>query len=322
MSASAADLVAVAVAVALDLAVGDPPNRYHPVAWLGRLIARATRHLCVGSPGRLLVAGSVLTLVVAAVAAAAGWGVAELAAQAGRAQPLVTGVALWALLALRGLFAAARAVAVPLERGDLAAARAALGWHLVSRPTHALDAGQVASGAVESVAENLTDAYVAPLLFFLVFGLPGAALYRAVNTADAMIGYRTGALEHFGKAAARLDDLLNLIPARVAALGIVLAAGPAGGSARGAWRMLRRDRARTASPNAGFTMSAIAGALDLTLTKPGAYRLGEGRPPGAGDIHRAVRVVALAAALLTVALLSVPGLAAALGSGRPTFRTL
>lgn len=238
----------------------------------------------------------------------------RLAAHAGPARPFVLGAALWLLLALRGLFAAALEVARLLAVGDPLAARRALAWHLVSRPTADLDAGHVASGAIESVAENLTDAYAAPVLFFLAFGLPGAALYRAVNTADAMLGYREGALEHFGKAAARLDDLLNLVPARLSALAIVAGAPLARGNALAAWRTLRRDRAATASPNAGWTMSAIAGALEVRLEKPGAYRLGEGRMPDAEDIRRSVRLVAVAAAVLTVLLLALASLLQA-GSG-------
>lgn len=292
------------VAVALDVALGDPPSRVHPVAWLGRLLAIGRRRLCTGSRARLLVAGAALTTLAAALAALGGGVLSVLAARAGWAEPILLGAGLWLLLALRGLFGAAAAVATPLASGDLPAARAALGWHLVSRPTRDLDAAQVASGAVESVAENLTDAYIAPVAFFLVFGLPGAALYRAVNTADAMIGYRDGALEYFGKVAARLDDVLNLVPARLSALALVAASAITGANARGAWRTLRRDRARTASPNAGWTMSAIAGALDVTLEKPGTYRLGSGRAPGAADIARSVRIVAVAAALLTVALMA------------------
>jgi adenosylcobinamide-phosphate synthase len=306
--ASAADLVAVLVAVGLDLAVGDPVNRLHPVAWLGRLIAAGRRGLCVGSSTRLFLSGAALTIAAAAVATLAGWGVTRLAAHAGAAQPFVLGAALWLLLALRGLFAAASEVARLLAGDDLPAARRALAWHLVSRPTAGLDAGHVASGAVESVAENLTDAYAAPLAFFLVFGLPGAALYRAVNTADAMLGYRDGALEHFGKAAARLDDVLNLVPARLAALAIVVAAPLVGGNGRVAWRTLVRDRAATASPNAGWTMSAIAGALGVTLEKPGAYRLGDGRTPRVEDIRRSITLVAIAAAVLTLALLALVAL--------------
>ena len=292
------------VAVGLDLALGDPPNRWHPVAWLGRFIAAGRRRLCAGSPTRLLVHGGALTLAAIALAASGGSGVAQLAAHAGAAEPFVLGMALWLLLSLRGLFAAALEVGGCLAAGDLAGARRALGWHLVSRPTSELDAGEVASGVVESVAENLTDAYAAPALFFLVFGLPGAALYRAVNTADAMLGYRDGPLEHFGKMAARLDDVLNLVPARLAALAIVLASALTAADAAGAWRTLLRDRGATASPNAGWTMSAIAGALDVTLEKRGTYRLGCGRTPDARDIRRSVIVVAAAAALLTIVMLA------------------
>src|SRR5206468_2954454 len=173
-----------------------------------------------------------------------------------------------------------------------------------------------ASAAVESVAENLTDALVAPVCFYLVFGLAGAAAYRAVNTADAMLGYRDGSLEWFGKLAARLDDVLNFVPARLAALGLVAGAVAAGEDARGALRMLRRDGALTASPNAGRTMAAMAGALGLTLGKRGAYRLGEGRPPTAGDVARAVRVFAWAAGLTLGALLLLDSLALFLRGGR------
>jgi adenosylcobinamide-phosphate synthase len=164
----------------------------------------------------------------------------------------------------------------------------------VSRPTSELDAGQVASATVESVAENLTDGLVAPALFFLMGGLAGAAVYRAVNTADAMIGYRDGPLEYFGKLAARLDDIFNLIPARLAALSLVTGALAVRESAGGALAALLRDRRRTASPNAGWTMAAMAGALGVRLEKPGAYRLGAGDLPGVDDVDRSLRVLAAA----------------------------
>jgi adenosylcobinamide-phosphate synthase len=184
-----------------------------------------------------------------------------------------------------------------------------VGRHLVSRPTAGLDSSSVASAAVESVAENTTDSVVAPLLFYAVLGLPGAAVYRAVNTADAVLGYRTGVLEHFGKAAARLDDLLNLLPARLAAALLVIAAPLAGASASGAVRVLWADGQRTASPNAGLAMAAAAGALDLRLEKPGHYRLGAGRPPVPADIRRSVRLLWTAVGLATAAVAA--GLAAA-----------
>jgi adenosylcobinamide-phosphate synthase len=295
-------VAAVVVALALDRLVGDPPNRYHPVAWLGRLLTVGQRRLGSGSPAKLLLGGTALTLFAALLMGAAGWGIEHVAARLGRGRTLVEGAAMWLLLALQGLTVAARRVASDLARGDLDAARTIVGYHLVSRPTGALDPAEVASATVESVAENLTDSVVAPVGFYLAFGLTGAAVYRAVNTADAMIGYRVDTLEYFGKAAARLDDLLNLVPARLAAGAIALGAAFGGGSVRQAWRVLVRDHARTSSPNAGWTMAAMAGALGVTLSKPGVYRLGDGRSPDASDIDRSLRVVGWAALLAISAL--------------------
>ena len=292
----------VLLAVVLDLALGDPPNRVHPVAWMGRALAAGRRALGHGGPIALLLGGAGLTLGLMAIAAGAGAAVAALAGMLGPSGVALEAVALKSTLSLRDLARAARSVAAALERGDLDDARGRLGFHLVSRPTATLDAGQVASGAVESVAENLTDALVAPVVFFLLFGLPGALAYRALNTADTMLGYREGALEYFGKIAARLDDLANLVPARLAALAIVAAAGV---RAPAAWSAMARDHVRTASPNAGWTMSAMAGALGVTLEKASTYRLGQGRAPGTADVERSVRLMTRAAGLALLACLSV-----------------
>ena len=243
----------------------------------------------------LLIGGAALTLGVAGFAGLMGAAVSALTVCLGLAGVVLDALALTCLLSVRGLVSAAREVAAALRGSDLAAARRAVGYHLVSRPTAELDEGHVASAAVESVAENLTDSLVAPALFFLAGGLAGAAVYRVVNTADAMFGYRAGPLEYFGKVAARLDDLLNLIPARLAGLSLVVGAALAGESGRGALRALWRDRRRTASPNAGWTMAAMAGALGLTLEKPGAYRLGAGALPAAADVGRSLRVFGVAA---------------------------
>jgi adenosylcobinamide-phosphate synthase len=270
------------------------------VAWIGRALAAGRATLGVGSRVRLLVAGGVVTLGVMLGATAGAVALGALTPRLGWLGLLVDALALKSMLSLRGLAAGALAVGADLRRADLTGARAALGRDLVSRPTAALDAGQVASATVESVAENLTDAFLAPVLFFLVFGLPGAVAYRVVNTADAMIGYREGILLHFGRVAARLDDVLNLVPARVAALALIVAAPLAGGDGRRALETMRRDHGRTASPNAGWTMAAMAGALGVALEKPGAYRLGDGRSPTADDIARAVGIMALGAALALV----------------------
>jgi adenosylcobinamide-phosphate synthase len=301
LSVVPAPVAVLAIALALDLVLGDPPNRWHPVAWLGTLIAAGRRRLARGSVVWLLAAGAGLTVFVAVVAALAGALVARLASHAGAAGPLIEGAALSLCLSVRGLWRAAGEVARLLEGGDLGGARAALAFHLVSRDTSGLDAGEVAAATVESVAENLTDSILAPALMYLAFGLPGAALYRAVNTADAMLGYREGVLEHFGKLAARADDLLNLVPARLAALSIVAAAALASAAPAGAARVMRRDRRRTASPNAGWTMSAMAGALGVRLVKRQAYALGDGPLPAPHDIRASRALMATAAALAMLA---------------------
>jgi adenosylcobinamide-phosphate synthase len=292
---------ALLAALAVDLVFGDPPNRWHPVAWIGSLIARGRRRFAQGRPSALLVAGGATTLIAAGLAGVAGWMTARAAASLGVAGVLLEALALKATLSVRGLVAAAAGVHVELAAGDVEAARASVGRHLVSRATTELDASAVASAAIESVAENVTDALAAPLFFYVVFGLAGAFVYRAVNTADAMIGYRESVLEHFGKVAARADDVLNLVPARVAAGAIALAAYAGGGTPARALATMWRQHARTASPNAGWTMAAMAGGLGVTLEKRGAYRLGDGRLPAAGDIPRAARV-AIGATAVVVAL--------------------
>jgi adenosylcobinamide-phosphate synthase len=292
------------LAVALDLLVGDPPSRFHPVAWIGWLIALG-RRWSAHVPGQLLALYGALLIVVVTIIAAMGALAAE-AAAGWLPWPLGLLAQAWLLkcsFSIRDLVTAVWKVRDGLDAGDLAGARAAVGRDLVSRAVDTLDEGATASAALESLAENLTDSWVAPLCFYLVTGLPGAWAYRAVNTADAMIGYREGALEQLGGASARLDDLLNLVPSRLAALAVIAGArigGESGSRARAVWR---RDGGSTVSPNAGQTMAAMAGALGVTLEKRGHYRLGDGPPPDVAVLDRAVGVFAVAAAVALVAAL-------------------
>jgi len=292
------------LAVALDLLLGDPPSRYHPVAWIGRLIALG-RRLSARVPRELLVLYGVLLITVVTIISVT----AALAVQAvaGRLPwPLDLVAQAWLLkcsFSIRGLVTAVWRVRDGLEARDLEAARAAVGRDLVSRPVDDLDEAATASAAVESLAENLTDSWVAPLCFYLVASVPGAWAYRAVNTADAMIGYREGTLEQLGGASARLDDLLNLVPSRLAALAVVAGARIGGESGPRAWAVWRRDGGVTSSPNAGQTMAAMAGALGVTLEKRGHYRLGDGPPPDVAVLDRAVGVFSAAAAVTLAAAL-------------------
>lgn len=291
--------VVLAAALGLDLAFGEPPAALHPVVWFGKLVALLERRAARGTPAAALASGAALT----ALSLTAVWGAARAAEGVLAGAPTIPALLaeawlLKTMLSRRALAEAALAVQKALSRDDLAAARAGL-RSLVSRDAAALDASLVAAAAVESVAENANDALVAPALAYLAFGLPGAAVYRGVNTLDAMLGYH-GAFEWLGKPAARLDDLANLLPARLTAGLFVLAAVPAGRAGPAALTA-QRDHRLTASPNAGWPMAAMAGALGVALEKRGHYRLGKaGRSPQAGDIGSAVLLLRRVALQLLV----------------------
>jgi adenosylcobinamide-phosphate synthase len=285
-------VVTLLTAVLIDRFIGEPPTALHPVVWMGRLVA-TLRDLSPQERGVAQVAYGAL-VVGGAVASASA--VAVLVDRATNRLPwkislLVGAIALKPAFAVRALDQAGEAVERALADGNKPEARAAL-RSLVSRDTTALASPLLAAAAIESLAENASDSAVAPWLFFLLAGLPGAYAYRAANTIDAMIGYR-GAFEYLGKAGARLDDLLNIVPSRLTALllaiGAALHRADGSESVRVAWR----DARLTASPNAGWPMSALAGALGIRLEKVGHYVLNDaGHLPTAESVGRARRVVA------------------------------
>jgi adenosylcobinamide-phosphate synthase len=294
---------ALLIALAADALLGDPPNAWHPVVLLGRWISLGERLAPQGDHPRL--AWGALWLALGAS------GVGGMAGLAPR-HPLAQGALASALLAYRGLDRAVGEVQAALAADDLAEARRLLSWHLVSRPTRELRADEVAAAAIESLAENLSDSLVAPALAYLAGGLPGLALYRLSNTADAMWGYHSERYEYLGKPAARLDDLLNLAPARLTAALIALAAQLVSRRGAAAWAAARRDHARTASPNAGWPMATMAGALDTVLEKRDHYRLGKGtRAADAGMVGEA-RAIARVAVLIITAVLAAAGAASSL----------
>lgn len=269
----------------LDLLLGEPPARWHPVVWAGRLVEKLEARSPRGGASRQLAYGGVAEALCLAVAALPARLLDRMAALDSLPGVLVSAVALKPTFAVRALFEHQGRVLQALEKGDLLGARRAVG-QIVSRNVESLDEGMVAAAAVESLAENASDAVVAPLFYYAVFGLPGAYAYRMANTLDAMWGY-WGRYEYLGKVAARVDDLLNLVPSRVAALATVATCWMAGGSAGQAWRVALRDSSRTASPNAGWPMAAMAGALDLRLEKVDHYVLNErGRTPAVADLAR------------------------------------
>jgi adenosylcobinamide-phosphate synthase len=282
------------VALAVDALAGELPNELHPVAWMGHCLKLGERFAPSGTCARLIWGASWFGGGTALVG-----GLARLVPQ----HPLAQGALASTLLAYRALDQAVGEVQSALAHDDLDEARRLLGWHLVSRPTSELRADEVAGAAIESLAENLSDSLIAPLLAYLVGELPGLAAYRFCNTADAMWGYHNQRYEYLGKLAARTDDLLNLAPARLTAALLALAAQLVHGRGAAAWRVALRDHAHTASPNAGWPMAAIAGALDTTLTKREHYTLGDGgRLPDAAMLLEARQIARVARGCLVVAL--------------------
>lgn len=297
----------IVLALLVDLGLGDPPNPLHPVAWMGSAIGWAQRKAPPTGARAQFLYGGVVAGGGALLAAGSGWLLTRATTRLPwLLQLLTTALLLKTTLALRGLAAAAHAVYQPLQQDNLNEARRQLSWHLVSRATRNLTVGEVAAATIESVAENTSDGVIAPLCFYMIGGLPAALAYRYVNTADAMLGYRDPAREWLGKPAARLDDLLNLLPARLTALLLIAAAWLTNEHAHGTWMIWRRDARQTASPNAGHPMAAMAGALGVALAKTGHYNLGAGqRAPIPADIPRSLqlmRVAVLMAGLLPLTL--------------------
>lgn len=298
------DVYVLALALLMDLLGRELPARLHPTVWIGYTVGRMERY---GPRSRAagLMFGAFMTLAIPGFWALAAWAAAAglqtihpLAYLAGGA------LLLKSTFALKMLHQVANGAMNLARSGDLPALRENM-RSLVSRDVSSMTPGQAIAATVESVSENTTDSFIAPWLAFALFGLPGAFAYRAINTLDSMIGYR-GEYEYLGKVAARLDDLVNLVPARLTGVMVALGSSVLPGQRPGpAWRIMWRDHSRTASPNAGWTMSGMAGALGVELVKEGHYRLGDAtRPLEALDIARAVNTMYLVAGLgLLVALL-------------------
>jgi adenosylcobinamide-phosphate synthase len=288
-------LMMLVLAAAIDLALGDPPDAFHPVAWMGRVIALLERvGLRLNATGQLAY-GIGMTLFTMALFVAPVFFLLDYLHDFNRiAYIIVAAVLLKMTFSIKGLRRAAIRIKTLLEDDDFEKTRFEL-RALVSRNTADLPRPLLASAAVESVAEGTGDGLVAPLFYFLILGVPGAIGYRVINTLDSMIGYH-GKYEHLGKFTARADDVLNFIPARLAALLIILAAALKK-TGRQAWRTAAREHVRTESPNAGWPMAAMAGALRVRLDKPGHYILGDGgAEPTPETIGRAVGRFQVAAA--------------------------
>lgn len=298
----------VLAAAALEALIGYPEALHrrvpHPVVWIGALISKleAALNRTAWSDGARRLTGVATLLTIIFVSGLTGWLLQSFGG------PLVVAAVGTLGLAQRSLYQHVAAVLRPLQAGDLPAAREAVGM-IVGRDVQRLEAGEVAAAAIESLAESFNDGVVAPIFWFVVAGLPGLFVYKAVNTADSLIGHREPRWRAFGWASARFDDLLNLAPARLAGALIALAG-------RGGWSLMLRDAPKHASPNAGWPEAAMAGALGVRLGGAAWYDgerterpvFGDGRAVQVDDLPRALRLYLLACAILWL-LLACGGLA-------------
>ncbi len=316
------------LALLIEAGVGYPPGLFarvgHPVSWIGAAIAALDRrfNLETSPPMRRRIAGVVTlaALLVVVIGLAALVQATALARLATPPAIVVLALLVSSCLAQRSLDEHVCAVAEALETRGLAAARTRVSM-IVGRDTATLDEAGVARAAIESLAENFADGIVAPALWIVIAGLPGAFAYKAINTADSMIGHRTPRHNAYGFAAAKLDDAVNWPAARLAAVWLVLAAGLSrGASATAAWRIMRRDARGHASPNAGWPEAAMAGALGIRLGGSRVYAgrvvkdaaMGEGTQiVNAEIIRRALRLYRTACAL-QIALFALAALTLAL----------
>ncbi|MBI9045331.1 MAG: cobalamin biosynthesis protein [Anaerolineaceae bacterium] len=286
-------VIIILLAILVDVLIGDPPNRFHPVAWIGSLIAWLKSHaphkqstwIKFSYGGLIAVAGF---LLMGSIGLGLRWLLTFLPTPL---DWLLSALILKTLFAFRMLLTVGKEIHAALLQGNLIEARRLVSWHLVSRDTRELSTSQTTAAAIESLAENTSDSIIAPLFYFLILGFPGVLIYRFANTADAMLGYRDEAHEWLGKLPARMDDFLNLIPARITAFLFLISTPFIGGNVGKAIRIWWQDRYNTSSPNAGHPMSAAAGVLGIELNKVEYYTLGKNnKEPTDEDLLKMIKL--------------------------------
>ena len=274
-------IVVVAFALGIDFVFGDPKNRYHPTAWIGTLIAKLTplaknQNTYVEKLGGIFVVAITVGVVVTLLSILDA-GISLLTTD--WVTIVVSGIVVVILLkttiAVRGMEKHAKAVLESLDQNNLDMARTNLSM-IVKRNTKNLDKNHVISGVLESISENTVDGITGPLFYFALFGLPGAFAYRVINTADSMIGYKTDIFKNVGWFAATCDTILNYIPSRLTGLVMIISAAILQNNWKESYKIMIRDGKKTESPNAGYPMAALAGALETKFEKINHYKLGNG----------------------------------------------
>ena len=274
-------IVIVGFALLLDFLIGDPKTKYHPTAWIGKLIAVLVPFSRNNSPKKELFGGILIVFAVVAIVStllvALDFGISLLTIDI---VSLVVSIAVSSILlkttiAIRGMQKHALAVVDALEKDDLDSARNHLSM-IVKRNTKHLDKNHISSAVLESVSENTVDGITGPLFYYAIFGLPGAFVYRAINTIDSMVGYKTSLFRNIGWFGANCDTILNYIPSRLTGLVMILSALILGYNWKESFYIMRRDGKKLESPNAGFPIAALAGALGTKLEKINYYAVGDG----------------------------------------------
>ena len=274
-------VVIVGFALLLDFLVGDPKTKYHPTAWIGKLISSLVPFTKSNSAKRELIGGillvSVIVITVCTSLVVLDIGISLLTIDF---VSLIVSIAIGSILlkttiAIRGMQKHALAVVDAVEEGDLDSARNHLSM-IVKRDTKNLDKNHILSGVLESVSENTVDGVTGPLFYYAIFGLPGAFVYRAINTIDSMVGYKTTLFKNVGWFGAKCDTILNYAPSRLTGLVMILGALILGYNWKESLYIMRRDSRKLESSNAGFPMAALAGALGTKLEKMNYYTIGNG----------------------------------------------
>jgi len=274
-------IVIVGFALLLDFLIGDPKTKYHPTAWIGKLIAVLVPFTRNNSPKKELFGGILIVfavvVIVSALLVALDFGISLLTIDiVSLVVSIVVGsILLKTTIAIKGMQEHALSVVDALEKDDLDSARNHLSM-IVKRNTKHLDKNHISSAVLESVSENTVDGITGPLFYYAIFGLPGAFVYRAINTIDSMIGYKTSLFRNIGWFGANCDTILNYIPSRLTGLVMILSALILGYNWKESFYIMKRDGKKLESPNAGFPIAALAGALGTKLEKINYYAVGDG----------------------------------------------
>src|SRR5712692_10899858 len=281
-------IFAVVLALAIDFAFGDPKNKYHPTAWIGKLVSKVVTLTRSNNPISEKLGGTIAVMCVLAIVCILIMslvfglkylnnlevnGISKVLILASTI--VVTGVLLKTTVAIKGMEQHASKIMEALSKNDLDDARAKLSM-IVKRNTKNLDRQHIISATLETISENIVDGVTGPLFYFAIFGLVGAFIHRTVNTIDSMIGYKTDLFRNLGWFGANCDKVLNYLPSRLTSFVMILASIIIRGNWRHSLEVMRRDGSKTESPNAGFTMATMAGALDIRFEKLDHYVLGDG----------------------------------------------